>query len=66
MGMELEFAHGEGPLIHNPVRESSDVDRIVELESADSLHFVMEAVRQTRADLPAKAAPAEAIYTRKR
>jgi uroporphyrinogen decarboxylase len=51
MGMELEFAHGEGPLIHNPVRESADVDRVVELESADALHFVMEAVRQTRADL---------------
>jgi uroporphyrinogen decarboxylase len=53
MGMELEFAHGEGPLIHNPVRESSDVDRVVELESTEALHFVMEAVRQTRADLPA-------------
>jgi uroporphyrinogen decarboxylase len=53
MGMELEFAHGEGPLIHNPVRESADVDRVLELESADALHFVMEAVRQTRADLPA-------------
>jgi uroporphyrinogen decarboxylase len=53
MGMELEFAHGEGPLIHNPLRESSDVDRVVELESAEALHFVMEAVRQTRADLPA-------------
>jgi uroporphyrinogen decarboxylase len=26
---------------------------VVELESADALHFVMEAVRQTRADLPA-------------
>jgi uroporphyrinogen decarboxylase len=52
MGMELEFAHGEGPLIHNPVREAADVDRVVELESADALDFVMEAVRQTRADLP--------------
>jgi uroporphyrinogen decarboxylase len=52
MGMDLEFAQGEGPLIHNPVRESADVERVVELESADALHFVMEAVRQTRADLP--------------
>ena len=51
MGMDLEFAQGEGPLIHNPVRESADVDRVVELESTDALHFVMEAVRQTRADL---------------
>lgn len=52
MGMELEFAQGEGPLIHNPVRESADVDRVIELESCEALHFVMEAVRQTRADLP--------------
>jgi uroporphyrinogen decarboxylase len=53
MGMELEFAQGEGPVIHNPVREAADVDRVVELQSAESLYFVMEAVRQTRADLPA-------------
>lgn len=52
MGMELEFAQGEGPLIHNPVREAGDVDRIVELESVEALHFVIETVRQTRADLP--------------
>jgi uroporphyrinogen decarboxylase len=52
MGMDLEFAHGEGPQIHNPLREPGDVDRVIELESADALHFVMEAVRQTRADLP--------------
>jgi uroporphyrinogen decarboxylase len=52
MGMDLEFAQGEGPVIHNPVRAPQDVDRVVELESADALHFVTEAVRQTRADLP--------------
>jgi uroporphyrinogen decarboxylase len=52
MGMDLEFAQGEGPVIHNPVRESSDVNRVLELESAESLDFVVEAVRQTRADLP--------------
>jgi uroporphyrinogen decarboxylase len=52
MGMELEFVHDEGPQIHNPVRESSDVDRVIQLEDVDELYFVMEAVRQTRADLP--------------
>jgi len=52
MGMDLEYAQGEGPLIHNPLREGSDVDRMLELESADSLHFVMETVKMTRADLP--------------
>lgn len=53
MGLDLEFAKGEGPVIHNPVRETADIDRVLELESVDSLHFVMETVRQTRNDLPA-------------
>ncbi|WP_040352319.1 uroporphyrinogen decarboxylase [Blastopirellula marina] len=52
MGLDLEYAQGEGPVIHNPVRESADVDRVLELESAESLHYVMETVRQTRADMP--------------
>ena len=52
MGMDLEYAQGEGPVIHNPVRESDDVDRVVELENVSTLHFVMETVRQTRDDLP--------------
>ncbi len=54
MGLDLEFAPGGGPIIHNPVREPADVDRVVELESVESLHFVMETVRQTRNDLPAE------------
>lgn len=53
MGLDLEFAEGGGPVVHNPVRESHEVDRVVELESVDALHFVMETVRQTRRDLPA-------------
>ena len=53
MGMELEFSPGDGPQIHNPVRASADVDRVVELENTDSLHFVFETVAQTRRDLPA-------------
>ncbi len=53
MGLELEYAKGEGPIIHNPVRESSDIDRVLALESVESLDFVMETVRMTRNDLPA-------------
>ena len=36
MGLELEFAHGEGPVIHNPVREARDVDRVRELDDVGS------------------------------
>jgi uroporphyrinogen decarboxylase len=52
MGLDLEFARGEGPVIHNPVREARDVDRVRELDDVGPLDFVMETVRQTRAGLP--------------
>jgi uroporphyrinogen decarboxylase len=52
MGLDLEFSPGDGPQIHNPVRGSEDVARVIELESTESLHFVFETVAQTRKDLP--------------
>ena len=54
MGMDLEFSRGEGPVIHNPIREPRDVDRVVDLEHVGPLDFVIETVRQTRAGLPAE------------
>lgn len=53
MGLDLEFAKGEGPVIHNPIREVKDIERVMELESVESLDFVMETVKQTRLELPA-------------
>ena len=52
MGLDLEFAKGEGPLIHNPVREPSDVDRVRPLDDPMALGYVYEAVRLIRRDLP--------------
>ncbi len=51
LGFDLEFALGEGPVIHNPVREATDLARVHELEDLESLAFVMETVRLTRAGL---------------
>ena len=48
MGIDLEFAAGEGPVIHNPVRKPADVDRLLELEDVSALEFVNESIRQTR------------------
>lgn len=53
MGCDLEFAKGDGPVIHNPVRTHADIDRIKPLESLDSLQFVIDTVKHTRNDLPA-------------
>jgi uroporphyrinogen decarboxylase len=51
MGMELEFAAGGGPVLHNPIRQPADVQRLRELDSMDSLAFVLDTVRKTRAGL---------------
>lgn len=51
LGIELEFAKGEGPVIHNPVQRPADVDRLRELQDSGELHFVYEAIRQTRSAL---------------
>ncbi|MBA3247006.1 MAG: uroporphyrinogen decarboxylase, partial [Pyrinomonadaceae bacterium] len=48
MGLALEFAKGEGPQIHNPVREAADVARLREVETVESLDYVMQAIRTTR------------------
>ena len=47
-----EFATGEGPVIHNPVRTAADVDRIRPLGDIAPLAYVMEAVGSIRAALP--------------
>jgi uroporphyrinogen decarboxylase len=53
MGLDLQYAQGEGPVIHNPVESPSEVDRVVELEDVSALDFVFETVRRVRRDLPA-------------
>ncbi|MEX0718097.1 MAG: uroporphyrinogen decarboxylase [Planctomycetaceae bacterium] len=52
MGIDLEYAKGEGPVIHNPVEGPHDVDRLRPLEDLDSLGFVFDTVRLVRRDLP--------------
>jgi uroporphyrinogen decarboxylase len=51
LGFALEFAKGEGPVIHNPVRKAADVDRLRRLEGPEPLGFVMDAVRSIRSAL---------------
>lgn len=52
MGLRLEFTTGDGPVVENPLRSASDVDRFRELEDAGAIQYVMEAVRATREALP--------------
>ena len=51
MGLNLEFAKNEGPVIHNPVRSKADVDAIRILEAEEATPYVMEAIRILRREL---------------
>jgi uroporphyrinogen decarboxylase len=51
LGFDLEFAKGEGPVIHNPIRESADVDRVRRMLDVEPLDYVMKAVSSIRSAL---------------
>src|SRR4029077_5640117 len=53
MGIDLEYAQGEGPVIHNPVRTPAEVDRITEVTDMGSVQFVFDTVKLVRRDVPA-------------
>ena len=51
LGFNLEFSKGEGPVIHNPIRTTADVDRLRPFTDCAPLDFVPAAVRQIRSAL---------------
>ncbi|MBA2565018.1 MAG: uroporphyrinogen decarboxylase [Gemmatimonadetes bacterium] len=51
MGARLEFAAGEGPLIHNPVRSPADVPRLLEVDPRRDLAHVLRTVERVAARL---------------
>jgi uroporphyrinogen decarboxylase len=51
MGLQLEFAAGEGPVIHNPIRSATDVAALRSVEPRESLPNVLETVRCVRREL---------------
>ena len=54
LGFDLEFAKGEGPVIHNPIREPGDVDRLRPMFDNAPLSYVTDAVASIRAALNPK------------
>jgi uroporphyrinogen decarboxylase len=48
LGVELEFAKGEGPVIRRPIRTAADVERLPDVDPREAVPFVFEAVRAAR------------------
>ncbi len=54
MGASFEFAKGEGPVVHSPIRVAADVERLKVIDAAEELSHVMEAIKLIRHELDQK------------
>jgi len=57
MGLELEFARGEGPVIHNPIRKVADIERVTVRPPEETMKFTLEAIRLVRKELAGAGIP---------
>jgi uroporphyrinogen decarboxylase len=51
MGVDLEIRPGVGPVIAEPIRSEAGVDKLVPLEPAEGVPFVLDAIRMLTAEL---------------
>jgi uroporphyrinogen decarboxylase len=51
MGIEVELEDGIGPVLPNPIRKASDVDKVFIPDINDTLGYVMDAIDMTREKL---------------
>jgi uroporphyrinogen decarboxylase len=54
MGAPFEFAAGEGPVIHQPVRDAAAVERLRVFDPEEGLGYVLDAIRLIRKELDGK------------
>lgn len=54
MGVEFEFAKGEGPVFHHPLRERKDVEGLRVFEPEEEVSFLMKAIGIVRKELERK------------
>src|SRR5260221_9500895 len=57
MGLQLDYAQGEGPVITNPVRSAQDVARLRTPPPEEALGFTLEAIRLARQQLDTRGLP---------
>src|SRR5215468_1220977 len=57
MGLSLDFAQGEGPVIANPIRRRADVEMLRTPSCADAMSYTTAAVRLVTAELESRGLP---------
>jgi uroporphyrinogen decarboxylase len=56
MGMQLEFAAGEGPVLHNPLRARADIEALRPIEPDEALAPTLAALSLVRRELDGRVA----------
>jgi uroporphyrinogen decarboxylase len=54
MGAPFEFAQGEGPVVHSPIRNRAGVDQLRVIDAEEGLPHVLQAIRLIRRELDGK------------
>ena len=57
LGLHLEFAKGEGPVIHNSITNAEDVAALTTFDPREKLGFVFDAIRLSVRELSLKSIP---------
>lgn len=56
MGMDLEYAAGEGPVLHNPLRDRASIEALRPIDPEDSLKPTLDAISIVRQELDGRVA----------
>jgi uroporphyrinogen decarboxylase len=56
MGMNLEYAAGEGPVLHNPLRDKASIDALRPFDPSESLKPTLDAISIVRSELDGRVA----------
>src|SRR5215216_2253245 len=51
MGLQLSFAQGEGPIIHNPVRALADIEGLAQPDPRETVAYTLDAIRLVKQEL---------------
>ncbi len=57
LGLRVGFQAGEGPVVHNPVRDEADVRALAVPDIESATWFTLEAIRLARQELASRALP---------
>ncbi|MGH2537171.1 MAG: uroporphyrinogen decarboxylase [Candidatus Promineifilaceae bacterium] len=57
MGLELEFASGDGPVIRNPINRPEDIDRLATPPAEESMPATLKAIELVTAELAPRGVP---------